>query len=149
MNRYVFLYRGKRKTVLFKEQNAASGHEERKFKTSLRNSLPELKNLDGELRKMKIENLRKILHAQPNVMTSFSSTNDDVLTVSCIVSKLIAKKLKPYDNGAWANELLAKEAKKLAPKSVHLYQKLRLFPPFACEGIKEIDQDIENNLKKS
>ena len=57
-------------------------------------------------------------------MTSFCSTNDNVLTVSCEVSELIAKRLKPYDDGAWAKELLVKAAEKLAPKSVHLYQKL-------------------------
>ena len=40
------------------------------------------------------------------LMTSFCSTNEDVLTVSYEVSELIAKKLKPYDDGAWAKELL-------------------------------------------
>ena len=42
----------------------------------------ELKNLDGKLRKMKIEELQKELLSQKNVMTSFCSTNDDVLTVN-------------------------------------------------------------------
>ena len=36
---------------------------------------PEIKNLDGELRKMKIEEFKKDLHAQQSVMTSFCSTN--------------------------------------------------------------------------
>ena len=58
---------------------------------------PEFKNLDGELRKMKI--FKKNLYAQQSVMTSFCSTNDDVLTVNYEVSELIAKKLKPYDEG--------------------------------------------------
>ena len=46
----------------------------------------ELKNFDGELRIMKIEELQKDLHAQQNVMTSFCSTNDDGLTMSNEVS---------------------------------------------------------------
>ena len=41
-----------------------------------------LKNLDGELRKMKTEGLKKDLHAQQRAMTSLCSTNDDMLTVS-------------------------------------------------------------------
>ena len=41
----------------------------------------QLKNLDGELKKMKIEELKKDLHAQQSVMTSFCSSYEDVLTV--------------------------------------------------------------------
>ena len=53
-------------------------------------------------------------------MASFCSTTDDVLTVSNEVSGLIAKKLEPNDDGAWAKELLVKAAKKLDTKSIHL-----------------------------
>jgi len=79
-------------------------------------------------------------------MTSFCSTNYEVLTVSYEVSELIAKKLKPYDDEEWAKELLVKVAGKLAPKSVHLYQKLSLSRPTVCERAKEMGQDIEDNL---
>ena len=106
----------------------------------------EFKNLDGELRKIKI--FKKNLYAQQSVMTSFCSTNDDVLTVNYEVSELIAKKLKLYDDGTWAKELLVKAAEKLAPKSVHLYHKLSLSRPTVCKRIKEMGQDIEDNLKK-
>ena len=109
---------------------------------------PELQNLDAELRKVKIEDFKKNLYAQQSVMTSFCCTNDDVLTASCEVLEMIAKKLKPYDDGAWAKELLVKAAEKLAPKSVHLYQKLSLSRPTVCERIKEMGQDIKDNLKK-
>ena len=71
-----------------------------------------------------------------------------MLIVSYEVSKLITKKLKAYDDGAWAKELLVKAAEKLAPKSVHLYQKLSLSRATVCERIKEMGQDIEDNLKK-
>ena len=50
----------------------------------------------------------------------------NVLAVSYEVSGLIAKKLKQYDNGSWTKELLVKAVEKMAPKSVHLYQKLSL-----------------------
>ena len=109
---------------------------------------PEFKKLDGELRKMKIKEFKKNLYAQQSVMTSFCSTNDNVLTVSYEVSEVIAKKLKSYDDGAWAKEVLVKTAEKLAPKSVHLYQKLSLSRTTVCKRIKEMGQDIENNLKK-
>ena len=81
-------------------------------------------------------------------MTSFCSTNDDLLTVSYEASESIAKKLKPYDNGAWAKKLIVKAAEKLAPKSVHLYQKLSFSRPTVFERIKEMGQDIEDKLKK-
>ncbi|XP_077968777.1 general transcription factor II-I repeat domain-containing protein 2-like [Styela clava] len=81
-------------------------------------------------------------------MTSFCGTNEDVLTLSYEVSELIAKKLKPYDNGGWVKEILVKAAEKLAPKSVHLYQRLSLSRPTVCDRIKEMGQDIEDNLKK-
>ena len=97
---------------------------------------------------MKIEEFKNNLYAQQSVMTSFCSTNDNVLTVSYEVAELFAKKLKPYDDGAWAKELLVKAAEKLAPKSVHLYQRLRLSWPTVCERTKEMGQDIEDNLKK-
>ena len=61
---------------------------------------PELKNLDKEIRKIKIKELKKDLHSQQKAMTSYCSTNEDVLTVSYEVSELIAKKLKPYNDGA-------------------------------------------------
>ena len=93
---------------------------------------PELKNLGEEIKKMKINEFKKDLHAQQSVLTSFCSTNDNVLTTSYEVSELIAKKLKPYDNGAWAKKLLVKAAEKLAPKSVHLYQKLSLSRSTVC-----------------
>ena len=89
----------------------------------------EFKNLDGELRKLKIEEFKKNLYAQQSVMTSFCGTNE--------VSELIAKKLKPYNHWAWAKKLLVKAAGKLAPKSVHLYQKLCLSRPTVCERGKE------------
>ena len=108
----------------------------------------ELKNLDGELRKVKIEEFKKNLYAQQGVMTSFCITNNDVLTVSYEVAEMIAKKLKPHDDGAWAKELLVKAAEKLAPNSVHLYQKLSLSRPTVCERIKKMGQDIKDNLKK-
>ena len=60
---------------------------------------PELKNLDKEIRKIKIKEPKKDLHSQQKAMTSYCSTNEDVLTVSYEVSELIAKKLKPYDDG--------------------------------------------------
>ena len=41
---------------------------------------------------MKIEELKKNLHAQQSVMTSFCSTNDDVPTVSYEDSESIAEK---------------------------------------------------------
>ncbi|XP_076811806.1 general transcription factor II-I repeat domain-containing protein 2-like [Clavelina lepadiformis] len=61
---------------------------------------------------------------------------------------LIANKFKPYDDGTWAKEILVKAAEKLAPKSVHLFQKLSLSRPTVCERIQEMGQDIEDNLKK-
>ena len=118
----------------------------KKLKRNYETNHPEFKTLDGELRKMKIDEFKKNLYAQQNVMTSFCSTNDDVLTVSYEVSELIAKKLKPYDDGAWAKKLLVKAAENLAPKSVLLYQKLSLST--VCERIKEMGQDIKDNLKK-
>ena len=71
--------------------------------------------MHGELREIKMEELKKDLHAQQSVMAFFCSTNDHVLTVSYEVLKLIAEELKPYDDPAWAKRLLVKTAKKLAP----------------------------------
>ena len=62
------------------------------------------------------------------------------------VSELIAKKLKLYEDVAWPKEVLVEAAEKLAPKSVYLYQKLSLCRPTVCERIKEMGQDIEDNL---
>ena len=36
----------------------------------------------------------------------------------------------------------------LAPRSVHLYQKLSLSRPTVCERVEEMGQNIEDNLKK-
>ena len=107
----------------------------------------EFKKLDGEIRKMKIEEFKKNLYVQRSVMTSFCSTND-VLTVSYEVLELIAKKLKPYDNGTWAKELLVKAAEKLGVKSVYLYQKLSLSRPNVCEHIKEMVKILKIISKK-
>ena len=98
---------------------------------------PELKNVYGEIGKMKINELKKDLCAQQSVMTSFCSTNQDVLTLSYEVSESIAEKLKPYDDGAWIKKLFVKGAEKLSPKSVHLYRKLSLSRPTVCERIKK------------
>ena len=135
----LFCLKCKRPLTVMKKENSKRHYE---------TNHPEFKKLDGELRKIKIGEFKKNLYAQQSVMTSLCSTNDNVLTVSYEVSKLIAKKLKPYDDGTWAKELLVKAAEKLAPKSVHLYQKLSLSRPAVCERIKEMGQDIEDNLKK-
>ena len=134
-----FCLKCKRPLAVMKKEN---------FKLHYETNHPEFKKLDGELRKMKIEEFKKNLYAQQSVMTSFCSTNDNVLTVSYEVSELSAKKLKPYDHGAWAKELLVKAAEKLAPKSVHLFQKLSLSRSTVCECINEMGQDIEDNLKR-
>ena len=68
-----------------------------------------------------------------------------MLTMSNEVSELIAKKVKPYGDGARAKKLLVKAAEKLASKSVHFYQKLSLSRSTVCERIKEKGQDIEDN----
>ena len=133
---------------MLKVQKTASCYKKENLKRHYETNHLEFKKLDGELRKMKIEEFKKNLYAQQSVMASFCSTNDNVLTVSYEVSELIAKKHKPYDDGAWAKELLVKVAEKLAPKSGYLYQKLSLSRPTVCERIKEMDQDIEDNLKK-
>ena len=74
--------------------------------------------------------------------------HDFLLPVSYEVSEMIGKKLKLYNDGAWAKKLLVKAAEMVAPNSIHLYQKLSLSRPTVCEHIKEIGQDIEDNLKK-
>ena len=71
MNLYVFLYQGKRKTVLFKVQKAASCYEKKNLKRHYETNHSEFKKLDGELRKMKIEEFKKNLYAQQSVMASF------------------------------------------------------------------------------
>jgi len=121
-----FCLKCKRSLAVMKKEN---------LKPHYKTNHPEFKNLDGELRKMKIEEFFKTLYMQQSVMTSFCITNDDVLTLRTEVSELIAKKLKPYDNVAWAKQLLVKAAEKLVPKSVHLYQKLSLSTPIVCERI--------------
>ena len=133
---------------MFKVQKDASSYEKRKLQRHYETNHLEFKNLDGELRKMKIKEFKKNLYAQQSVMTSFCSTNDNVLTVSYEVSELIAKKLKPYDDGAWAKKLFVIAAEKLAPKSVQLCQKLSLSRPIVCESIKEMVQDIEDKSQK-
>ena len=50
--------------------------------------------------------------------------------------------------GYGQRNLFVKAAEDLSPKSVHLYQKLSLSQLTVCERIKEMGQDIENNLKK-
>ena len=106
------------------------------------------KNLDGRLRKTKIEEFKKNLYAQQSVMTSFFSTNNDVLIVSYEISELIAKKFKPYDDGAWAKELLVKATEKLTLKSVHLYKKLSLSRPTVCDALKKLVKILKIILKK-
>ena len=87
MDRHVFLYRGSRKTVLFKCKRTLAVMKKENLKCHYETNHPELKSVDGEIRKMKINEFKKGLYAQQNVMTSFCSTNDDVLTVSYEVSE--------------------------------------------------------------
>ena len=61
----------KEKNLVFEVQNATSNQEDRKFKRHYETHHPELKNLDRELRKMKIEDHMKDLHAQQSIITSF------------------------------------------------------------------------------
>ena len=85
-----FCLKWKRTLAVMKKENLKRHYE---------TNHPEFKNLDGELRKMKIKEFKKHLYAQQSVMTFFCSTNDNMLTVSYEVSELMAKKLKPYDDG--------------------------------------------------
>ena len=67
--------------------------------------------------KLRSENLRK--NSSPNVVPQlpFAAQMTYAYSVSYEVLKLIAKKLKPYDDGARAKKTLIKAAKELAPKS--------------------------------
>ena len=89
-----FLNRGKRKTFWFLSKMQLEVIKKENLKRHHDTHHSELQNLDGELRKMKIEE-KKDLHAQQSVMTSFCSTNDNMLTVSYEVLEWIGKKLKP------------------------------------------------------
>ena len=86
-----FCLKCKRPLAVVKKENLKRHHE---------TNHPEFKKLDGKLRKMKIEEFKKNLYAQQSIMTSFCSTNENVLTVSYEVSELFAKKLKSCDDGA-------------------------------------------------
>ena len=94
--------------MLFKCKRSLAVMKKENLKCHYETNHPELKSVDGEIRKMKINEFKKGLYAQQNVMTSFCSTNDDVLTVSYEVSELIAKKLKPYEDGHGPRNYLLK-----------------------------------------
>ncbi|KAK0148944.1 General transcription factor II-I repeat domain-containing protein 2 [Merluccius polli] len=108
-----------------------------------------LHNLDGQLRKDKINALRNGLAAQQATFTKPRADSENVVRASYVVSEMIAKKLRPHSEGEFVKECLVATAELLAPDKVKTFQNVSLSRRTVSDRITDIADDIEESLKKS
>lgn len=103
-----------------------------------------LSELQGQVRKDKLNALRRSLGAQHAAFTRPILDRENVVHASSVVTELIAKKLKPHSDGEFVKECLIATADLLAPGKAQLFQSVSLT---VSNRITDMAVNIENTLK--
>ena len=108
-----------------------------------------LNALGGQLRLDKINALQRSLESQQATFSKPRCDRDNVIKTSYVVSKLIAKKLRPHVEGEFVTECMVAAVELLAPDKVKLFQDVSLSRRTVSDRITNFAQDIEKTLKDS
>jgi len=107
----------------------------------------DLQNLEGESRKEKILHFKSVFMTEKNSKASSSADNKAIVKASYKISQLIAKNMKPYNEGEFIKECLEQTADVLCPEKKSLFGKISLSPQTMARRIHEIALNIEETLK--
>ena len=75
-----------------------------------------IENMNGELRKEKIQHLKKALACQQIVYQNVQNKADNIVGASFLITEKIAKHFKPYSDGEFVKECLSAVVNILCPE---------------------------------
>lgn len=104
--------------------------------------------MHGQLRQDKIECLQKALLAQQTFFTKVNKDVECVVKASFLISEIIAKKLKPFSDGAFVKECIDAAVDCICPEKKQCFANISLSRFTIVRRIDDIAKNIEAILKE-
>lgn len=104
--------------------------------------------LDENQRKRKLESLQSALDKQRNIFKKSDSENKIVSKVSYEISELIAKRMKPFQDGDYIKDAIAIFCKNVCPEKEATLKKVSLSRHTVTRKVEEISTNIQNEMSK-
>jgi len=104
--------------------------------------------VQGQLRKDKIESLQKALLGQQTLFTKVTKDVECVVKASFLISEIIAKKLKPFSDGDFVKECIDVAVDCICPEKKKLFSNMSLSRFTIVRRIEDIAKNIETILKE-
>ena len=104
-------------------------------------------NFKGELRKKKMEALKKNLVKGQPVFSKRSDTAENNTRASFAVSALIVKAMKPFSDGEFVKEFIMAVVKIVCPEKKHLFPNISLSARTITRRIETLSSDVKRSLK--
>ena len=103
--------------------------------------------LQGELRKNKIEKLKKNLSSQRNLFFKQSSEMSQFTSASCKVAQFIAKSSRPFSDGDFLKDCMHIVCAEICPQNSDLFKKVPLSRMTMQRRVEDIGEDITEQLR--
>ena len=84
------------------------------------------KACSGQIRKDKVQSLIRELSVQQNIFTNTNSESEKAVRASFAISKLIAKKYKPFTDSEFIKECVITLAQIMCPEKQKLFENISL-----------------------
>ena len=104
--------------------------------------------LSPEERRRKIEHLLKQLKSQRTIFKKSESENQTVTRISFEISELIAKKMKPFQDGDYLKEAMAIFCKNICPEKQDILNKISLSRFTVVRRVEEISKHVQCEISK-
>lgn len=102
--------------------------------------------LQGELRKQKIDHLKKNLSAEQSFFTMKFQEPKSFTRASCKVAHLIARSSRPFSDGDFIKECLESICTEICPENARLFSKIPLSRMTIQRRVEDLAKDITEQL---
>ena len=102
----------------------------------------------GQIRKDRVESLKRELSVQQTIFTISNSESEKAVRASFVISKLIAKKYKPFTDGEFIKECVLTTVQIMCPEKQKLFENISLSRMTISRRIENLSTDLKLTLEK-
>ena len=102
--------------------------------------------LNGDLRRKKIEQLKKTLSVEQSFFTRKSQETKCLTRASCKVAQIIAKSSRPFTDGDFVRECLQSICTEICPENASLFSKVPLSRMTIQRRVEDLAKDVTEQL---
>ena len=106
------------------------------------------KAYSGQIRKDKVQSLKRELSVQQNIFSNTNSESEKAVRASFAISKLIAKKYKPFTDGEFIKECVITSVQIMCPEKQKLFENISLSRMTISRRIENLSTDLKLTLEK-